>query len=63
MKKTKVKKIKVNELAYGTWLDPYIGWEFELVNATKKHVYFLMDNGGTEKDIEKYDIRVFDFQN
>lgn len=35
----------VNENAYDTWLDPYIGWTFYATRITKKYVYWLMDCG------------------
>ena len=52
---------EVNELAMGTWLEPYIGYKFEVKRKTKNYVWFLMDNGGKTKDVEKYESRVFDF--
>ena len=50
---------EVNHYAIGTWLEPYIGYEFEVTRKTKNHVWFLMDNGGKTKDVEKYDSHVF----
>ena len=38
-------KAKVNKYAEGTWLEPYIGYEFEVQEITRSFVYFYMDNG------------------
>lgn len=38
-------KVTVNENAYDTWLEPYIGWTFEATRITRKNVFWLMDGG------------------
>lgn len=38
-------KAKVNYNAIDTWLEPYIGHEFEVVKVTRNLVYFRIDRG------------------
>ncbi|HAY3540799.1 hypothetical protein HZP95_08590 [Elizabethkingia anophelis] len=38
-------KAKVNYNAIDTWLEPYIGHEFEVVKVTRNLVYFKIDRG------------------
>lgn len=51
---------KVNYFAVDTWLEPYIGWKFEITRKNKSTVYFKMDMGeGTFKE-ENHDAKYFD---
>jgi len=53
--KSKPLLCEVNMRAYDTWLDPYIGWSFQVVKTTKNKVYFLMDIGFGKYRTESYD--------
>ncbi len=53
-------KIKVTNRAEGTWLEPYIGWEFQVKKIGKNVVWFFFDNGGTKPCVEKYRKSIFD---
>lgn len=52
---TKPLLCEVNESAYNTWLEPYIGWTFKIVKVTNKKVLFLMDYGFGKLRIQSYD--------
>lgn len=51
---------KVNYSAVDTWLEPYIGWEFEVKKVTRDNVYFYMDNGKGNPDLDVYTRSKFD---
>lgn len=55
-------KAKVNKYAEGTWLEPYIGYEFEVQEITRSFVYFYMDNGKEKPDIEWHEKGIFDLE-
>lgn len=57
-----IAKGTVNDNAYNTWLEPYMGWTFDVIRYSRSFVYFLMDNGKPEKDITRYDRHVFDIE-
>jgi hypothetical protein len=53
--------VVVNYSAIGTWLEPWIGWKFEVVKTSKNLIWFKWDIG--HKFItERYDKRCFDFR-
>lgn len=44
---------KVNYGAIGTWLEPYIGFTFDVKKVGKTVIWFYMDNGKPKPDVEK----------
>jgi len=54
---------KVNNNAYDTWLEPYIGYEFEYTKITKSKIYFKVDMGFGKFIIESTDLENFDILN
>jgi hypothetical protein len=56
----KAEVAKVNYSAMGTWLEPYISWEFKIKKVGKTVIWFYMDNGKPKPDVTKYYKRVFD---
>jgi hypothetical protein len=42
-------KAKVNYNAIETWLEPYIGHEFEVYAKTKNYIWFWIDYGDKAK--------------
>jgi hypothetical protein len=52
---------EVNYSAIGTWLEPWIGWEVEVVKTSKNLIWFKWDIG--HKFItERYDKRCFNLR-
>jgi len=55
-----VADITVNEEAYDTWLEPYIGWTFKATRVTRKNVFWLMEIGDRHFRREKKEPIYFD---
>lgn len=55
-------EVTVNEKAYDTWLEPYIGWTFTATRVTKKNVFWLMDCGFGRFRREKKHPKYFDIK-
>lgn len=53
-------KAKVNYNAYDTWLEPYIGWSFDVMKTTHHKVIFFMDGGHGKRIICSHQKRLFD---
>jgi hypothetical protein len=52
-------RVTVTSNAFGTWLEPYIGWAFEFVRYKNRQVYFLMDTGNGIKEEKSHDFDAF----
>lgn len=52
----------INENAYNTFLEPHIGWVFEVTKVTNKKVYFKMDIGFGNFTVENHYKQIFDIK-
>jgi len=54
-------KAKVNYNAKGTWLEPYIGQEFEVLNESRYYITIEFDYGNSGSRLKKLEKKYFNF--